>query len=507
MEQQTELQQGHKPSASVEAHRRIAGENGKFYNSLIDTYLEARTPEDQQTRVTHLVDNLPGAMKKLYSEGLNKFQEELRANHKLLEQHRGDEVRYLFSSVMSSDGKRAEEIEGILEHSDRARFVEPSPGVAVIEVEKDFFRSLREMGLFHADGHAVAFASDNRGEPSFLVVQRMSLEKSLLEDNSRTAKDSTIRHEFQHFIWNFLERRGDFLRKVGEKTPELAKAFENFRDEVGAYIIEGSRLGNIEADLLVYSSDDEILTTATDARDLAVLCIEIARNKGVNSQTFLYGSMTSRNFAELKDKFTELVPIEGILDQASVASLYVAWVRNDAAGSKLPEFLERKKATVSLSVLTEYGVRRLVAPELTSIGQLYSELDKLKKFADTVKIDTIDDRSILERAVKTRLPLPQETVDKLLTLSRERADNIPLDKSGEEFMESVMSFSFWDIKQEVARNTYRETIASAPSMRKAWNRVRDKIIAKGAKEYRLELGSRKQVASEIQERTRLLMEL
>lgn len=496
-------------TSSLESKRKIAVETGKFYNALIDTYLEVKTPDEQQEQTNSLIESLPGSMKKLYGEGLGRFQEELRENHALLEQHRGDEVKYLLGAVMTSEGKSPEEMEEIFKQVDKAKFIEPSPGVAIIQAEKDFFRLLKEHGIVHAEGHAVNFGSDNRGEPSFLMIQRLSLEKSMAEDNGQAKANRSVRHESHHFIWNFLQRRGDFLREVSESSPELTKAFRHFRDEVAAYTIEGRGVGGVEPELLSYTEDGEILKLASDARDFATICIEVAKQKGVDPQSFLYASMSSRNFAELKDGFATLTPLEKI-DQASIAALYTAWAGNYRAAPKVVELLERKKLTMPVNLVEEYGLGRMVSADLSSMGRIFSELENVKRFAGAVKIDSMDEQGLIEKAARARLPLPKETVDVILALPREQADNIPLGKSGEEFLESFVSF--WSINQESARAAYKQIIDSSPAMRESFDKVREGIISKGAESYRGEFRSsdeeRKQkVESEIQERTHLLMEL
>ena len=496
-------------TSALESKRKIAAETGKFYNSFLDTYLEVKTPEEQQAQTASLVESLPGPMKKLYGEGLGKFQEELNENHALLEQHRGDEVRYLLGAVMASEGRSAEEMEEIFQQIDKAKFIEPSPGIAIIQAEKDFFRLLKEHGIVHAEGHAVNFGSDNRGEPSFLMIQRLSLEKSMAEDNGQAKANRSVRHETHHFIWNFLQRRGDFLREAAESTPELTKAFRHFRDEVAAYIIEGRGVGGVEPELLTYTEDKEILKLASDARDFITICVDVARQRGIDPQNFLYASMSSRNFAELKDGFATLTPLEKI-DQAGIAALYTAWAGNYRAAPKVVELLERKKLTIPTNLVEEYGKSRMVSADLTSMGRIISELKNVKRFAGAVGLDQIDERSLIEKAARARLPLPKETVDVILALPREQADNIPLGKSGEEFLGSFVSF--WNINQESARAAYKQIIDSSPAMRESFDKVREGIISKGAESYRGEFRSsgeeRKQkVESEIQERTKLLMEL
>ena len=496
-------------TSSLESKRKVAVETGKFYNALIDTYLEVKTPDEQQEQTNSLIESLPGPMKKLYGEGLGRFQEELRENHALLEQHRGDEVKYLLGAVMTSEGKSPEEMEEIFKQVDKAKFIEPSPGVAIIQAEKDFFRLLKEHGVVHAEGHAVNFGSDNRGEPSFLVIQRLSLEKSMAEDNGQAKANRSVRHESHHFIWNFLQRRGDFLREVSESSPELTKAFRHFRDEVAAYTIEGRGVGGVEPELLTYTEDDEILKLASDARDFATICIEVAKQKGVDPQSFLYASMSSRNFAELKDGFAILTPLEKI-DQESVAALYTAWAGNYRAAPKIVELLERKKLTIPANLIEEYGLSRMISTDVTSMGKIFSELENIKRFAGAVKLDSIGEQAMVEKAARAKLPLPKETIDVVLALPREQANNIPLGKSGEEFLESFISF--WNINQESARGAYKQIIDSSPAMRESFDKVREGIISKGAESYRGEFKSsgeeRKQkVESEIQERTQLLMEL
>lgn len=499
-------------ASSLEAKRKIAAETGKFYNSLIDSYLEVKTLEEQQEQTGALIEGLPGPMKKLYGEGLSRFQKELTENHTLLEQHRGDEVGYLLGATMAAKGKSTEEMGQIFQQIDKAKFIEPSPGIAIIQVEKDFFRLLEEHGIVSAKSHYSTIIN-YRGGPSFLVIQRLSLEKSMAEDNEQAEVNRAMRHEIHHFIWNFLQRGGHYLRAVAESSPEQTKAFSNFRDEVAAYIIQDfvGGVGMIEPELLTYTENGEILKIATDARDFATFCVKVARQNGVDPQNFLYASMSSRNFAELKDTFATLTPLEKI-DQQSVAGLYSAWEFAYMAAPKVAELLERKGLAIPANLIEEYGLSRIVSDDTKSIGAIIFEVKQLKKFAGAVKIDAIDEQGLVEKAARAKLPLSKETVDAILGLPHEQLNSIPipLGKSGEEFLGSVVSFR--SINQESARAAYRQIIDSSPAMREAFNKIREVIISKGAESYRRKFRSsdeaRKQkVESEIQERTRLLMEL
>ena len=494
----------------LESKRKIAAITGKFYNSLLDIYLEAKTSEERQTQIASLLESLPKSMQKIYGAGLAKFQEELNENHALLEQHRGDEVRYLLRAVMPSEEskEKIEEIEKeIFEQIDKAKFIEPSPGIAIIQAEKDFFRLLQKHGIVnHPDACAITFASHSRGEPSFLMIQRGPLGKSMAEDSGQAKTNRMVRHEVHHFIWNFLQRRGDFLREIKESTPELTEAFRYFRDEVAGYIIEGRSLRDVEPDLLVHTEDKEILKLATDARDFVVICVEVARQKGIDPQNFLYASMSSRNFAELKDEFATLTPLEK-MDQDSVAALYLTWASNSTATPKIVELLERKKLTVPANLVEEYALSQIRMPDVTSMDSVISKLESLKRFATAVTQDKFDEKKLIEKVARERLPLPEETIDAILTLPQERLRDIPLDKSAEEFLESFVSF--WSINQESAWLAYKTIINSSPEMREAFNKVREEIIKKGAEIYRRERKSSDQetVESEIQKRTGLLMEL
>ena len=494
---------------SVKAKRKIATETGRFYNSLMDLYLDVSTPDEQHAQAEALIEGLPGSMRKLYREGFGRFQEELRENHALLEQHRGDEVLYLIGAFMASQGISADKMEEVFKEIGKAKFIEPSLGIAIIQAEKDFFQLLKEQGVVHAEGHAVNIGADNRGEPSFFMIQRLHLEESMAEDNGLAKENRSVRHEFHHFVWNFLQRRGDYLREVEESSPGMTMAFRHFRDEVAAYTIAGRSLERINPELLTYTDDSEILKTATDARDFATICVEVARQKGVDSQDFLYASMTSRNFTELKDTFATLTPLDTV-DPQSVAELYSAWADNYRAASKVAELLERKGLAIPAYLIEEYGISRMIPPQITSMNKIFSEVENLKRFAAAVKTGTIDEQGLIERVARAKLPLPKETIDIILGLTREQMGHIPLGESGEEFLKSLISI--WRINEESARAAYKQIIDSSPVMRGSFNKIRDEIISRGTEEYRSEFKSgdgerKRKTESEIAERIRLLMEL
>jgi len=497
-------------SSSLKSVRKIASETGKFYNSLIDTYLEFKTPKEQQEQIERLIEILPNHMKKLYREGVKRLQEEIEKNYTLLKEHQGEEIRYLLSSWMTSQKRNTEEIEQILHQVNRAQFVEPSPGIAIIVAEEDFFELLQEHDIIPDGGQAVHFRG-NYDHPSFIIIQRIPSGKSLTKDTSWVKENTTLRHEFHHFIWHFLERRGDYLRKVSESSPKLTKAFRSFRNELAAYLIEKRPTNElIEPVFLTYMKDDEIFEVASDARNFAMFCINVAKQKNVDPQNFLYACMTSKNFSELKNNFAILTPLDKI-DAESIAILYSVWSKTDSrVASKITEFLEKKNLSTPINLVEEYGLNYMISSDLTSMDQVFSKIKKIKEFARVIGSGFINEQRLLEKVAQTRLPLPKETIGVILSLPSEQSKFIPLDKSGEDFLKSFISF--WRINQDSVRAVYKRIINSSFVMRDAFEKVRVEIANKGAESYRREFRStdeerNKQIESEIQKRIQLLMEL
>lgn len=494
----------------MEAKRKIAEETGRFYNSLIDTYLEATTLKERRKKINLLLEGLSTPLKKLYGEGLKKLEEELSADYSLLEQHRGDEILYLLGSVMASERRSPEEMEQIFQHIDKAKYIEPSPGVAIIQVEQDFFSLLKDHGIVLEEAHAIAFRSNNPSDPSFLMIQRLSLDKNVLEDSEQAKKNQYVRHELHHVLWNFLERRGDYLRNVAESSPERTAAFRFFRDEVAAYIISGRDIGSIDPDCLVYTQDKELLKIASDARDFVAICIDFGKKNNIHPQSFLYASMSSRNFTELKNNFTTLTPLEKI-DIQSVQELYDIYSHRYGKASKIVELIERKGLAVSGKVIEEAGLNYILSNQnIRSMGEVFSKIKNLKRFANEVTSDIIDEDGLLNKIAQVKLPLPKETIDVILKFSPEHLNTIPLGISGKEFLKSVVSY--WNIQNESAYAMYKQILESSPVMREAFSQIRDEIITNGAESYRNEFQSsddekKQQVEAEIAKRTRLLMEL
>lgn len=486
----------------------MAEASGKFYNSFLDAYLTNGLPENRNPQIAQLVEILPSHTRKLYGEGIKRYQAELVANHELLVPQRGKEVQYLLGAVLNSEGRPESEVSEILSRAtpDKARFVEPSPGVAIIEAEKDFFGYLQEKGLIHADGGAVNFASDNRGEPSFMMVRRMSLEKSLTEEGTSASQKSSARHEFHHFVWNFLER-SKFVREASDVTPGLAKAFKHFRDELSAYTIEGRALNTIEPELLAYTEDKDILQKARDVRNYAAICMKISKRLGVDPQTFLYASMTSRNFDELRTNFGNLTPLEGDANQEVVDALYQEWSQNSTLEKQFKELLHQKGVTISPKTLSQYNHSRLSSPEHTRVRDLHYEVDRLNGFASVTESSQVEEDA-LRNTLRDRLQLPDSTIEVILAFPRDASGEVPLTNIPEDFVKGFVSF--WRINDESARNTYSQVLASSPAIRDAFEKLKDDIAKRGAEEYRKEMSNpdrKEKTESEIRERTNVLLSL
>ena len=215
--------------------------------------------------------------------------------------------------------------------------------------------------------------------------------------------------------------------------------------------------------------------------------------------------MASKNFTELKNGFANLVPL-GKFDQESIDALYSTWADNFQAAPKLAEFLERKKITMSVDLVEKYGLGRMMSANLNLTGNIFSELENIKRFAANFGINYLDEQGLIEKAFRARIPLPKETIDIILSLSREQVNDIPLDKTCEEFIRAYISF--WRIDQKSTLDIYKKIINSSLVMRLVFDKIRESIIIQSAEMFRDEFGSDyKYLEQEIQNRTRLLMEL
>ncbi|MBI2040382.1 hypothetical protein HYT18_04900 [Candidatus Microgenomates bacterium] len=508
---------GLKPAEASPSKVALAKANGRFYNSLLDIYLSKDSGENRNQRVAQLVEGLPQHARGLYDKGLQTFQGELAANHGLLQEHRGEEAKYLVGCVMKSEGRTQEQMDEVFSHitPDQARFIEPAEGVVLIQVEHELYDYLTRANVINGGSEAIHFGSDTKAEPSFVIVRRHRLVKGLNEDGISAADNSSARHEFHHFIWNFLERE-NFVREPQEASPELSKAFGNFRNELAAYIIEGRALTEIDPYAMTYTPDRDIQELADDTKAFAYVCMEIARSRGVELSSFLYPAMTSRSFAELRTNMLELTPVGQQVQIETVNAIYDMWGKKGAVLDSIQAVLKGKNATITPDTMRELATSRLASPkfygEFPSLRDLQYITDNLAQFSTTVGKEVLSANDLLKQTLNGRLPFSDETIADILNMPREIRESIPVVNDPEKFIRSFVSM--WQMDDDARRSAYAQLINATPEMRVTFERIRDEIIAKDESGIKTEYGyeradeeRKRQIESDIQKKAGLIRSL
>lgn len=469
---------GTKPVEITPSKLSLAQANGRFYNSLIDVYLTKDITGNRQEHVTNLVKELPQHARGLYEKGLQIFEGELRENHALIEQHRGDEAKYLIGCVVSSEGREQAKIDEILSHitPDQARFVEPTEGVGIIQVEHELYDYLTQNKVINLGSEAIHFGGVTKGQPDFVIVRRHRLNKGLDDKSILPSENTSLRHEFHHLIWNFIER-GKFLREPQETTPELSKAFGNFRNELAAYIIDGRNLTEIDLYAMTYTGDKDIQKIAGNSKALAYVCMELARSKGIDLSTFLYPAMTSRGFKELNTNILELTPVDEQVQANTVNTIYDMWGKKDMLLPNIKAVLKAKKSTISPIVMKEVALTRLANFEVNStLRDLQYIANDLAQFSETLTTESLSANSLLIQTLSGKLPFPDETIVNILNLPQQIRDAIPITDNPEKFIRSFVSM--WRVEDEAFRTAYSQLINTSPEMRKTFDKLKDELIAK-----------------------------
>lgn len=508
---------GVKPAESSPSKVALAQANGRFYNSLLDVYLVKDSGENRNQRVKQLVDGLPQHARGLYDKGLQTFQGELSANHGLLQEHRDEETKYLVGCVMKSEERTQEQMDEVFSHitPDQAQFVEPAEGVAIIQVEHELYDYLTKAKIITGGSEAIHFGSDTKAEPSFVIVRRHRLVKGLNEDGMSAAENSSVRHEFHHFIWNFLER-GNFVREPQEASLELSKAFGNFRNELAAYIIEDRSLMDVDPYAMTYTPDRDIQKLADDTKSFAYVCMEIARSKGVELSSFLYPAMTSQSFAELRTNMLELTPVDEQVQIETVNTIYDMWGKKGAVLDSIQAVLKGKNATVTPDTMRELATLRLANPrfygKFPSIRDLQYVTDNLAQFSTTLGTEELSVNDLMKQTLTGRLPFSDETIADILNMPRETRDSIPVVNDPEKFIRVFVSM--WQVDNETRRTAYAQLINATPEMRDTFDRVRDEIIAKDENGIKTEYGyeradeeRKRQIENDIQNKVDLIRSL
>jgi hypothetical protein len=506
-----------KPAEASHSEQVLAQANGRAYNSFLDVFLDKNNKEARQQQLAEIIKELPQHARGLYERGLQTFQGELQANHTLLEAHRGEEEKYLINELISSRGKTQEEIAEVSSHitPDQSRFVEPTEGIGIIQVDDDLYDYLcKALGKTkRTDG--ICFTGDKEKSPSFIMVRKDSPEREHDEESLLLTQNLIVRHESHHLAWNFLERER-FVREPQESSPELSKAFGYFRNELAAYIISGTSLTEIEANRMTYADDDSIQKLATDTKNLAHACMKIARGKGINSESFIYPAMISRNFAELKTNLLKLTPVDKQMREDTVSLIYKTWDGRIDILESIRLILAEKHATISPDVMLKVALDDLSNPKIydgfTCLRDIQREVDVLVKFSRGLAIEGLSADDLLMKTLRGKLPFSDESIKDILNMQKQIKENIPLVNESDKFTEKFVSM--WGVEDDTKRAAYKQLINASPEMRSSFDNLKDEILTKGEREIKNEYGynranedRRRQIDEMIRKRVELLKTL
>ena len=317
-------------SSSQEAKRKIAETTGKFYKAVVDLYLAPGEELPKRISAIKLTKSLPAPMQRLFRTGLAHFGVELRANKGLIGDDKEEEKLLLLrkaaaitgAPIGTTVGERFlytwSKISDVTERADEVKLIEPTPGLAILEVPPDLYQTIRDKSeKDQRSEHAVTFNSmKGSNDPTFIVMQTPT--KEFLDPRHSLHPERTKRHEVHHFMWNFLER-SSFTRPPNEWGWERTIAFQQFRNEMAAYVNKNWRnLGYVQIEGLVYNAPDEIKEEAKVTRDLAILCQQIAAAKNIPRESFLYPVMASDSFSDLEKRLLDLAPGPNELDLKTI---------------------------------------------------------------------------------------------------------------------------------------------------------------------------------------------
>lgn len=484
-------------SASAEARRKMAEAAGKFYDGFLSTLLDPGTEEEKFRKVYQTVDSLPHHMRRLYAKGVDWFEEELEWNTLLLSRVRGHEAEALLKSAISRNfegkpnlevaDKIQSQLEIVTQHLQAVRYFEPTEGILIIEAPPAIFDLVKSKLPFDATSAVGIYF--NRGErflePTFIVLDQQHIAKI-----SEWGREAISRHELHHLVWDYLTETG-FARPVKEKTPERAKAFASFRNELAAYVNQGlDTVADLGNEAFIYKSDDqEIQDETTLTRQFAALCAEVtAKSSNYDSSIFLYPIMTSENFGDLRKRMAEMVPVDPEKPEQLLAVAFEAWrsldqIYRPTRGqivSSMVELFKLKEIEVSPELLRGLSVDLIQSRKMRDLLDIYYTLEDLGRFAQSFGQEAQGSAN-LKAAISARLPLPKETVEILLGLPRTQAWEVPLDLGGTQFLSELFLRSFTSSGVSV---DLPKIVDSSAEMRAIFESARPEIIANLAKRHR-----------------------
>ena len=520
--------------------RALARAHGQFYNQVIDVYLEAGgTLQDKEAKIERLIDNLPGVVNTSFRAGYRKalvgLNQSLQKNHDLLEDFRRGGVDALMTQIVrvseDNDHPADKLIEGFrpikeflyerfsqLDRKDRdaiyflsntilrfhsgtfeekkvllegvikfylshksdevkpAELVESTQGVFVMELEEDFYDFLVAQGIIFPST-AIALLGQSEKGVSFMYTQKAYVQGSTLEKMAK-------RHEFHHLLWNFLGHN-DFLRKNNIVDKEVGHAFERYRDEISAYLLDGANFRG-GGHGMTYSDNPRIIEMAGNVGDYLDLMVRAGGIVGISRFDFIYSVMTSRNFDELKQKIADVFDVNAISHEILVVLLMS---QNGNPYKILPEFLQSHGVILSNSDLEE-GVLKYVNSQ--KIGSL-SRLDNLLERADQLS------RSLGLRSpsafIRTKVlssqwnQLPRASVEQILTLPTIMYSSLPFNADSQEVEKHLLKWYTADDKLQF--EGMRRVFLSSPEFIQVFLQSVDYEIKMGEEGYRKEVGRHK----------------
>ncbi|MDO8748222.1 MAG: hypothetical protein Q7J72_03780 [Candidatus Omnitrophota bacterium] len=455
-------------SEKESAFNRLAEFHGKLYTAIINIILDDISDEQKQKEIDKLLNNLdklsenvittPPGLKDRYITEVGKLREAIEKNRTLLGQHKGNEIQFLAPLFIKGVHLNASKIKGFISKAQEKMTYKEYAGIPFLEVDSQYFEELMSAG-FILEGARAQIVRD----PLVYVV---------------TANDASIdvkKHELHHAIWYFM-RKTNFMQKVNEVAPGKTKAFNNFRDEICAYILSGQigEIKEVKSRNLVYTEDKKILEIASQTQYFLNNCVVLARMSGIADTDFLYPAMRSRNFEELKENFRRIIdfPIEAVDILGDLSKGVDNIVRS----------FKDKRLISGLKEISAAGY---------NIDNTVKEFRKhFNYFSEILEYYQIAMDGLPIEITEGLIPLDEKNLSSLMLLSKQYPLRIPL--SAHNPNEFVRVFIIDNIsKSDLSANTGKEFIArleysknickqilnNCPQIKKAFKEEKGEIIA------------------------------
>lgn len=470
-----------------EVYRQTAKAMGSVYNRLLDHYLSTDNKSRADSINSFLLSS-PPSLRGLYKKGVTVLQNQLTENHNMVKGNEGQEAQYLMGIIVDQSKKTDEEKQNIKSQltPDRIMATEHEPGVYTLQADRGLYNYLVDEEITIPSA-ACVYLGHGENQPSFMLLKVLSLDKKELEKEIPFMEDKQVRHEFHHLVWHFL-KRGNIIPKANEPAPEMNKAFEHFRDEMVAYIIQDKRFDDINYYDLTYSDNEDVKKVAAETKSFAEICFALNEHSGEDRHAFIYPAMTSRNFPEFKEKTARLVSVPQVPDETAVKALADAFRLNKSEA--MCKLIRIKKISVQQQTLNNAVEISLSTPNKSefmgySIHQFFEFAEYWKKFGETVNLPDIPVADIAMQALSQRTNLPAETIKALSKYPSEYFMFVHADYSGpEDFIENVFSPS--NLRDRQFRHLYKDILNSSPAMRQSFDSMKDKIAEDYIKFFKIE---------------------